>query len=120
MLTLLGVTASLAFAAPSQMEYLGWFAGVVEIRQDPMPGYYYDPQGFVPRWVYHHLKPVRVEVQDGGTICPWLTRYKTYLYSPVRLPGQYMLPNAGRRMYPSLQTGWPFRPLPSIGAWPEW
>lgn len=105
---------------PPQMEYLGWFAGTVEIRQEPRPGYYYDPEGFVPRWVYRHLKPVRVKVQDGGTICPSLTRYKTYLYSPYRLPGQYMLPDAGIRMFPSLKTGWPFRPLPSVGAWPEW
>ncbi|MCX7599806.1 MAG: hypothetical protein N2512_13195 [Armatimonadetes bacterium] len=120
MIALFSLIASLSLTAPDRMDYLGWFAGTVEIRRDPLPGYYYDPEGFVPLYAYRYLRPVRVKVQDGGTLCPSLTRYKTYLYSPVRLPGQYMLPDAGRRMYPSLQTGWPFRRLPSIGAWPDW
>ena len=110
--------AVLASLGGQKMEYLGWFTGTVEIRSTPMPGYYYLPNGYVPPKALMATTPVKVKVFDGGSVCPSLTRYQTYLYSPTPLPGYYMLPNAGRQMYPMLPTGWPFKPLSSLGYRP--
>jgi hypothetical protein len=101
-------------------EYLGWFNGTVEVSATPQPGYYYVPQSAVAVGVELYTVPVRVRVQDGGSLCPSLTQYRTYLYSPVLLPGQYMYPGAGRGLIPAKPTlGWPYQPLSSLGGLAE-
>lgn len=116
MMLLTGATGS------QELEYLGWFAGKVDVRADPLPGYYYNPKSITPLKARHATVPVRVKVFDGGSLCPNLTRYKTYRYSPSPLPGYYMLPNAGKQMYPMLPMGWPFKPYSSLGMQtaPRW
>jgi hypothetical protein len=104
------------FPASQELEYLGWFAGKVEIRAAPLPGYYYDPYTVTPLKALMASTPVEVKVFDGGSLCPNLTRYKVYQYSPAPLPGYYLLPNAGKRMYPMLPVGWPLRPISSLGV----
>ncbi|MBC7287254.1 MAG: hypothetical protein H5T86_04240 [Armatimonadetes bacterium] len=96
-------------------EYLGWFAGTVDLKVFPATGYYYSPNTPVPLKALENTVVVKVKELDGGSVCPSLTRYRTYLYSPTPLPGEYMLPDAGRRLYPLLPVGWPLRPLSSLG-----
>ncbi len=90
--------------SPQTYDYQGYFGGPVDTRDCPAPGYYYDPQTPVPRWLHRDLDPVRVKVFDGGQTCPGLTRYKTYLYSDDPLPGQYWYQDPGR-MRPILTDG---------------
>jgi len=105
-----------------ELDYLGWFGATVQPKTQPLPGYYYDPKTPIPWQALRTTVPVRVKVFDGGSLCPNLTRHETYLYSPRPLPGYYMLPGAGRRLYPTLPMGWPYRPLSSLGpqAWNQW
>jgi hypothetical protein len=90
-------------ASPQTYDYQGFFNGPVDTRGCPNPGYYYDPQTPVPRWLRHDLEPVRVKVYDGGP-SQTTTRYKTYLYSEDPLPGQYWYQDPGR-MRPILTDG---------------
>jgi hypothetical protein len=92
-------------AGPPALDYQGFFYGQADRRECPCPGYYYDPQSYVPYGLRRYLEPVRVKVFDGGSVCPNLTRYKTYLYSEDPLPGQYWVQDPGR-MRPILTDGW--------------
>lgn len=103
------------FAEP--LDYLGSFAGKVEIRSTPLPGYYYSPTSMVPLKTVFTTVPITVKVFDGGSICPSLTRYKTYLYSPSPLPGYYLIPEI-RRPHSRLHLDSSPMPLSSLGRWP--
>ena len=88
--------AIIAWAAVSSqpLVYYGAFSGTAELRQFPLPGYYYDVDSYLSARAVSQTIPVLVKVADGGSVCPHLTRYKLYLYSPEALPGIYLTPQA--------------------------
>ena len=112
------IATTFALIPPAQAQsydYLGWFAGTVEVRAFPMSGYYYSPNTPLPPKVLDRTVLVRVKVLDGGSICPTLTRYKTYLYSPTPLPGYYLLPPSRVGLNSAPPVGWPLVPASSLG-----
>ncbi len=115
------IAATTLSAAPAQTfsyDYLGWFAGTVELRIFPMTGYYYSPNTPLSPKVLARTVPVKVKIIDGGSICPSLTRYRTYLYSPTPLPGYYLLPPSRIGLNSAPPVGWPLVPASSLGWQP--